>query len=85
MSDRLLSTRLKELESEGLVRRDVQPGPGVRVMYELTSKGDSLKPVIGRSRTGPAAGTRRSGGYQARGLPSGIRSMTRVASTRSTG
>ena len=47
MSDRLLSTRLKELESEGMVRRDVQQGPGVRVFYELTSKGDSLKPVLG--------------------------------------
>lgn len=47
MSDRLLSARLKELESAGLVRRDVQSGPGVRVSYELTEKGDSLKPVIG--------------------------------------
>ncbi len=47
MSDRLLSTRLKELESEGLVRREVQFGPGVRVSYELTRKGDSLKPVMG--------------------------------------
>ena len=47
MSDRLLSTRLKELEAEGLVRREVQSGPGVRVSYELTRKGDSLKPVMG--------------------------------------
>jgi DNA-binding HxlR family transcriptional regulator len=47
MSDRLLSARLKELESEGLVRREVQDGPGVRVSYELTPKGESLKPVIG--------------------------------------
>jgi DNA-binding HxlR family transcriptional regulator len=47
MSDRLLSARLKELEAEGLVRRDVQPGPGVRVSYELTEKGISLKPVLG--------------------------------------
>lgn len=47
MSDRLLSARLKELEAEGLVRREVQEGPGVRVSYELTEKGDSLKPVMG--------------------------------------
>lgn len=47
MSDRLLSTRLKELESEGLVHREVQAGPGVRVNYELTEKGASLKPVMG--------------------------------------
>ena len=59
MSDRLLSTRLKELEGAGLVRREVQGGRGVRVSYELTRKGDSLKPVIGRCRTGPSAGTRR--------------------------
>ena len=47
MSDRLLSTRLKELESASLVRREVQSGPRVRVSYELTRKGDSLKPVMG--------------------------------------
>ena len=47
MSDRLLSTRLKELEAAGLVRREVQSGPRVRVSYELTRKGDSLKPVMG--------------------------------------
>jgi DNA-binding HxlR family transcriptional regulator len=47
MSDRLLSARLKELESAGLVRREVQGGRGVRVSYELTRKGDSLKPVMG--------------------------------------
>ncbi len=39
MSDRLLSTRLKELESAGLVRREVQSGPRVRVSYELTEQG----------------------------------------------
>jgi len=47
MSDRLLSTRLKELESEGLVRREVLDGPGVGVSYSLTEKGASLKPVMG--------------------------------------
>lgn len=47
MSDRLLSTRLKELESSGLVHREVQEGPRVHVSYELTPKGESLKPVIG--------------------------------------
>lgn len=47
MSDRLLSARLKELESAGLVSREVHSGPGVRVSYALTPKGESLKPVIG--------------------------------------
>ena len=50
MSDRLLSQRLKELEHEGLIRREVEAGPRVRVSYELTRKGESLKPVIGNLR-----------------------------------
>jgi len=50
MSDRLLSTRLKELERAGLVNREVHAGARVRVTYGLTSKGDSLKPVMGAMR-----------------------------------
>ena len=46
LSDRLLTERLRELESEGLVRRTVIAGPPVRVSYELTEAGESLKPVI---------------------------------------
>jgi DNA-binding HxlR family transcriptional regulator len=46
LSDRLLTERLRELESEGLVRRTVRPGPPVRVSYELTEAGRSLEPVI---------------------------------------
>jgi DNA-binding HxlR family transcriptional regulator len=46
LSDRLLTERLRELESEGLVRRTVIPGPPVRVSYELTEAGEGLKPVI---------------------------------------
>jgi DNA-binding HxlR family transcriptional regulator len=46
MSDRLLTERLRELESEGLLRRTVLPGPPVRVSYELTEAGKSLEPVI---------------------------------------
>jgi DNA-binding HxlR family transcriptional regulator len=46
LSDRLLTERLRELETEGLVRRTVIPGPPVRVSYELTEAGESLKPVI---------------------------------------
>jgi DNA-binding HxlR family transcriptional regulator len=50
MSDRLLSTRLKELEKNGLVRREVQPGSRVHVSYELTKKGQSLEPAMGTLR-----------------------------------
>ncbi|MDQ3919000.1 MAG: helix-turn-helix transcriptional regulator [Acidobacteriota bacterium] len=46
LSDRLLTERLRELESEGLLRRTVLPGPPVRVSYELTEAGKSLEPVI---------------------------------------
>jgi DNA-binding HxlR family transcriptional regulator len=51
MSDRLLSTRLKELEDEGLVERTVHPGTPVRVQYALTEKGSSLGPAIGELRS----------------------------------
>src|SRR5262249_48116945 len=46
LSDRLLTERLRELESEGLVRRTVLPGPPVRVSYEMTEAGKDLEPVI---------------------------------------
>ena len=46
LSDRLLTERLRELESEGLVRRNVLPGPPVRVSYEMTEAGKDLEPVI---------------------------------------
>ena len=46
LSDRLLTARLRELESEGLVRRTVITGPPVRVSYELTESGKDLEPAI---------------------------------------
>jgi DNA-binding HxlR family transcriptional regulator len=47
LSDRLLSQRLRELEVEGLVEREVESGTPVRVTYSLTEKGAALRPVIG--------------------------------------
>ena len=47
ISDRLLSERVKELESRGLVERTVYPGPPVRVEYSLTPMGRELGPAIG--------------------------------------
>ena len=47
LSDRLLSQRLRELEVEGLVEREVESGTPVRVTYSLTEKGAELRPVIG--------------------------------------
>ncbi|HEY1959914.1 MAG TPA: helix-turn-helix domain-containing protein [Polyangiaceae bacterium] len=39
VSDKILASRLKDLESRGLVERHVEPGPPVRVGYELSTKG----------------------------------------------
>ncbi len=46
LSDRLLSRRLRELESEGLVSRVVHEGNPPRVSYSLTDKGEALQPAI---------------------------------------
>lgn len=46
ISDRLLTERLRELETAGMVTRDVQPGPPVRVVYELTDAGRALTDVV---------------------------------------
>lgn len=46
LSDRLLTERLRELESPGIVTREVYPGPPVRVVYELTAAGRALSDVI---------------------------------------
>src|SRR3954467_7697692 len=43
ISDRLLSERLKELESEGIVGRRVLDGSPVRVEYAMTDKGRALE------------------------------------------
>jgi DNA-binding HxlR family transcriptional regulator len=46
LSDRLLSQRLRELEEEGLVEREVEAGTPVRVVYSLTEAGRQLDPVL---------------------------------------
>src|SRR3954447_17315074 len=46
LSDRLLSERVKELESRGLIERTVHPGPPVRVTYVLTPMGHALEPAL---------------------------------------
>ncbi len=44
--DRLLSERLKELETEGIVKRRVYPETPVRIEYELTEKGRDLDRLV---------------------------------------
>jgi DNA-binding HxlR family transcriptional regulator len=46
LSDRLLSRRLRELEDEGLVEREVNSGSPVRVTYSLTEAGRQLQPAL---------------------------------------
>lgn len=46
LSDRLLSERLKELEAEGIVQREVFPETPVRIEYHLTAKGRALEGAV---------------------------------------
>jgi DNA-binding HxlR family transcriptional regulator len=76
IGDRMLAARLKELAAHGLLARDVEPGPPVRVCYTLTEVGrgfhdvaDAIRRwggmiIAARDRTSPsrrAARVRRSG------------------------
>ena len=45
-SDRMLSRSLKELEEDGLVRRQVFAEVPVRVEYSLTQDGETLVPIL---------------------------------------
>jgi DNA-binding HxlR family transcriptional regulator len=46
LHDRLLSQRLKQLESAGLVERRVYPETPVRIEYALTQKGRDLERAL---------------------------------------
>lgn len=46
ISDRLLTERLRELEAEGVVRREVRPESPIRVIYGLTPCGMELSPAL---------------------------------------
>lgn len=46
ISDRLLTERLKELEDNGIVAREVTPTRPPQVSYRLTEKGAALAPVL---------------------------------------
>ena len=46
LSDRLLSERLKELETEGIIARRVTPSTPVLIEYTLTDAGAALVPVV---------------------------------------
>ncbi|OLN22419.1 transcriptional regulator [Domibacillus antri] len=46
ISGRVLSERLKELENQGIVKRNVIPETPVRIEYSLTEKGVSFAPIM---------------------------------------
>jgi DNA-binding HxlR family transcriptional regulator len=45
LGTKVLSARLKDLEGRGLISRQVEPGPPVRVAYELTRQGRAFGQV----------------------------------------
>lgn len=46
ISERMLSDRLAELGAAGLVLREVDEGPPLRVSYRLTEAGAALEPAL---------------------------------------
>lgn len=46
ISERMLSDRLTELAAAGLVVREVDEGPPLRVVYRLTEGGVALEPAL---------------------------------------
>ena len=73
LSDRLLTERLRELEREGVVRREVAPGPPVRVAYALTDRGAQLEPVIRRIADWAERWMHRDGAREPSGRPAARR------------
>jgi DNA-binding HxlR family transcriptional regulator len=46
ISDSVLSARLTDLTSGGLITRSVREGPPVTVTYQLTERGEALMPAL---------------------------------------
>lgn len=46
ITHKMLSTQLKELEQEGMISRKEYPQVPPKVEYSLTSKGESLIPIL---------------------------------------
>lgn len=46
ISGKVLSDKLRDLEKEGIVKRDVYPETPVRIEYSLTDKGMAFEPVM---------------------------------------
>lgn len=46
ISSRMLAQRLKELETQGILKREVYPETPVKILYTLTEKGEDLEQTI---------------------------------------
>ncbi|GAA0134381.1 helix-turn-helix domain-containing protein [Paenibacillus sp. YSY-4.3] len=46
ISGKVLSDRLKDLENEGIVKREIYPETPVRIEYSLTDKGLAFEPIF---------------------------------------
>ena len=46
-TERMITLQLRELESDGIIPRHVFAEVPPRVVYEVTERGRSLKPIIG--------------------------------------
>ncbi|AZK46092.1 MULTISPECIES: winged helix-turn-helix transcriptional regulator [Paenibacillus] len=46
VSGKVLSERLKDLETEGIVTRSIYPETPVRIEYSLTDKGIAFEPIM---------------------------------------
>ncbi|MFJ2609523.1 winged helix-turn-helix transcriptional regulator [Streptomyces sp. NPDC091279] len=55
ISERMLSDRLTELAAAGLLVREVDEGPPLRVSYRLTEAGAALEPALGKLKEWAAA------------------------------
>jgi DNA-binding HxlR family transcriptional regulator len=46
VSGKVLSERLKDLEQEGIIKREIYPETPVRIEYSLTDKGAAFEPIM---------------------------------------
>ena len=46
INPKTLSIRLKEMEKDGIIRRQIYPETPVRIEYHLTQKGRELRPIL---------------------------------------
>ena len=51
LSPRMLSQRLRELEEEEIITRDVRSDRSIMVVYTLTDKGKAMMPIIEELKT----------------------------------